>query len=123
MDASGHDVVSCGRYWAAVSARNPGYFTIRGSDTFKRFPQLSLKDSCAYAVVEKNCSVVCKYTKHPERLLSLNETQSPFVNIHRLDLTPGRADEEFAKFLDGSQETSLRRYKLTRSSINPLLTT
>lgn len=79
--------------------------TIVGFDTFDGFPEVTAEDGTADAVQDGAYSVTPGYQQYLEQLLALRETQSPLPEVRKFRIIKGRAEEEFARYLDEHPET------------------
>jgi len=73
---------------------------IVGFDTFEGFAEVTAQDGSADAVRPGAYSVGDGYESHLEQLLALRETQSPLSEVKKFRVIKGRAEEQFATYLD-----------------------
>lgn len=78
---------------------------IVGFDTFDGFPEVTAQDGSAAAVEAGAYGVTPGYHQYLEQLLALRETQSPLPEVRKFRVIKGRAEEEFAKYLEAHPET------------------
>lgn len=78
---------------------------IVGFDTFDGFPEVTAEDGQADAVRTGAYSVSPDYQQYLQNLLELRETQSPLPDVRKFRIIKGRAEEEFARYLEDHPET------------------
>ena len=78
---------------------------IVGFDTFEGFAGVSEQDGTADAVRLGAYSVVDGYEERLERILFLKESQSPLAEVKKFRIIKGRAEEQFAAYLEEHPET------------------
>ena len=78
---------------------------IVGFDTFEGFAAVSEQDGTADAVRTGAYGVAHGYEENLEQLLALRETQSPLAEVRKFRVIKGRAEEQFATYLEDHPET------------------
>lgn len=78
---------------------------IVGFDTFRGFPEVTAEDGHAEAARAGAYGVTPNYQQYLERLLTLRETQSPLPEVRKFRIIEGRAEQQFARYLDEHPET------------------
>jgi len=78
---------------------------IVGFDTFDGFPEIAPQDGTATAVAAGAYNVTPGYEHYLEHLMALRETQSPLEDVRKFKIIKGRAEEEFAAWLEEHPET------------------
>ena len=78
---------------------------IVGFDTFDGFPEVTAEDGNADAVSPGAYGVTPGYQQYLEHLLALRETQSPIPEVRKFRIIRGRAEEQFAAYLEEYPET------------------
>ena len=78
---------------------------IVGFDTFDGFPAVTAEDGDAAAVTPGAYDVTPGYQQYLEQLLALRESQSPLPEVRKFRIIRGRAEEQFAIYLDEHPET------------------
>ncbi len=78
---------------------------IVGFDTFDGFPDVAPQDGSADAVAAGAYNVTPGYEHYLEHLMAIRETQSPLEDVRKFTIIKGRAEEEFATWLDEHPET------------------
>ena len=78
---------------------------IVGFDTFDGFPEVTPEDGNAAAAVPGAYSVSPDYQQYLQRLMALRETQSPIPEVRKFRIIKGRAEEQFAVYLEEHPET------------------
>lgn len=78
---------------------------IVGFDTFDGFPEVTPEDGDADAVRRGAYGVSPQYQQYLEQLLALRESQSPLSEVRKFRVIKGRAEEEFAQYLEDHPET------------------
>jgi hypothetical protein len=78
---------------------------IVGFDTFEGFPEVMEQDGHADVVSPGAYDVTPGYQHYLEELLAMRETQSPIPEVRKFRVIKGRAEEQFATYLDEHPET------------------
>jgi hypothetical protein len=78
---------------------------IVGFDTFEGFPSVTAKDGTSDLMVTGNLTVSDNYEQYLERIMELQELESPLAHIRKFEIRKGNAVKEIDSYLSEHPET------------------